>query len=343
MRDLLKPHEFQFPVPLVGILERDGNGLLKVFTLTKYETLVEFWSIDLPDQKYRKDAFGNDHEDKYLAYAERKSLLVTSGDASKDMITVHANKSHRIIPNSKIPHPIIGTQFVRVGNYFWIFGGFDPFHYLGHYTVPSNTTLIWSISKQKWINGPTLPYGFYGGCGIPLNRSTVLLLVDSFLWENEYPSCIHAWVYDFEAQKWHLQGCYDESLPYLYPLDYTWLFMTCGHTYDKEQKLKILMWIYNSFTDPVNPGTLILFENQKGRVVPHINAQMVNFFTIKVIKGMIFILSTDWNQNISVLKLVSNQTTLVQESLDFETRSRSQYLNGFGYYTLNLMALPFYK
>ena len=100
------------------------------------------------------------------------------------------------------------------------------------------------------------------------------------------------------------------------------------------------MWIYNSFTDPVNPGTLILFENQKGRVVPHINAQMVNFFTIR---GMIFILSTDWDQNISVLKLASNQTTLVQESLDFETRSRSQYLNGFGYYTLNLMALPFYK
>ena len=145
VRNLLNAHEFQFPVPLVGILERDGNGLLKVFTLTKYETLVEFWSIDLPDQKYRKDAFGNDHEDKYLAYAERKSLLVASGDASKDMITVHANKSHRIIPNSKIPHPIIGTQFVRVGNYFWIFGGFDPFHYLGHYTVPSNITLIFDM------------------------------------------------------------------------------------------------------------------------------------------------------------------------------------------------------
>ena len=45
-----RPEEFQFPVPLVGILERHGNGLMKVFTLTKYETLAEFWSIDLPNK-----------------------------------------------------------------------------------------------------------------------------------------------------------------------------------------------------------------------------------------------------------------------------------------------------
>ena len=99
------------------------------------------------------------------------------------------------------------------------------------------------------------------------------------------------------------------------------------------------MWIHDSFTGPVNPGTLILFENQKGQVIPHISAQMVNFFTIR---GMLFILSTDWNQNISLLKLASNQATIVQESLDFETLN-SQESSGFAYYSPDLIALPFYK
>ena len=90
------------------------------------------------------------------------------------------------------------------------------------------------------------------------------------------------------------------------------------------------MWIYDTYgpTSFSTPRTLILYENRKGRVINHTNARMVNFFTIQ---GMIFLLSVDWYDNVTLLNLASNQTTLLQ-TLDPGTYNDNHMFN-----------LPFYK
>ena len=334
----------KFPIPMVGLLEREGNGLLKIYTLTKSLALVENWSINLPKQKNTNtdsNLFKWQTFDKYLACPDQKTLHIISGDMNKNVIMVHSNKSHRTIPNSKIPHTKSMTDFVRVGNIFWIFGGFGGIQSV-FWDILDNKTLIWSMTKQKWLEGPILPHGFFGGCGIALNRSTVMLLVHPSKGVDEV--CIHAWIYDFQVQNWQLQNCFDENLSQLLKqtnLDQSWLLFSCGHTYGgKNHNLNILMWIYDSYVDLAssNSGTLVLFEeNRKGKIINHSSPSNINFFTLR---GMIFVLSLDWDNNINLLSLASNNTKLVlrQSSLDFGLDHRMYKSVRF-----NIMPLPFYK
>ena len=341
-----------FPIPMVGLLEREGNGLLKLYTLTKSLALVENWSINLPKQK-NTNTYSNLFKwqtfDKYLAYPDQKRLHIISGDMNKNVIMVHSNKSHRTIPNSKIPHTISMTDFVRVGNIFWIFGGLrnkkHDFGIESDWDIISNNTktLIWSMTKQKWLEGPMLPQGFFGGCGIALNRSTVMLLVHF----KNVEVCIHAWIYDFQAQKWQLQNCFDDNLSQLLKqtnLDQSGLFFSCGHTYGgKNHNLNILMWIYDSCVSS-NSGTLVLFEeNRKGKIINHSSPSNINFFTLR---GMIFVLSLDWDNNINLLSLASNNTKLVprQSSLDFGLKDLIEWSDRrYNSVRFDIMSLPFYK
>ena len=43
-------------------------------------------------------------------------------------------------------------QGVRLGNRFWILGGFKSGSW-----IPQEKTSIWTIEKEKWIQGPKIP------------------------------------------------------------------------------------------------------------------------------------------------------------------------------------------
>ena len=47
------------------------------------------------------------------------------------------------------------VQGVRLGNYFWVLGGFNSFAW-GSW-IPQEKTSIWNIEKEKWIQGPKIP------------------------------------------------------------------------------------------------------------------------------------------------------------------------------------------
>ena len=47
------------------------------------------------------------------------------------------------------------VQGVRIGNYFWVLGGFNSLAW-GSW-IPQEKTSIWTIEKEKWIQGPKIP------------------------------------------------------------------------------------------------------------------------------------------------------------------------------------------
>ena len=73
-------------------------------------------------------------------------------------------------------------------------------------------TSIWSIRKQKWFNGPTLPIRgcVVSACGVALNQTNAMVMFGQplqveFYWDeySSHPGCIHSIQFSFENLSWH--------------------------------------------------------------------------------------------------------------------------------------------
>ena len=110
------------------------------------------------------------------------------------------HNSHRTLPNTNIPnvHDTRGSTAhgLRVGKYFWIFGGVveSPNHgiFLRQYD-----TSLWHIERELWISGPKLPEKIAKSpnymCATALNSTTVIFIT------RESQSLI---IYNFENDNW---------------------------------------------------------------------------------------------------------------------------------------------
>ena len=95
---------------------------------------------------------------------------------------LHKN-SHRTIPNTEIPniHDSRGIIIhgLRVGNYFWIFGGHVPNEGEESFSIQYDTSL-WIIERELWISGPRLPELIAKNptflCATALNSTTVMFI-----------------------------------------------------------------------------------------------------------------------------------------------------------------------
>ena len=69
--------------------------------------------------------------------------------------------SHFTMENKNVLRKEVFTKsgFIRVGNYLWIFGGFQSQSILGTPKVnhDKRKTMLWHIQKQRWIWGPDVP------------------------------------------------------------------------------------------------------------------------------------------------------------------------------------------
>ena len=93
---------------------------------------------------------------------------------------------HRTIPNTNIPniHDPRGSKVhgLRVGKYFWIFGGVMPNPNPRHKPfIAQYDTSLWHIKKESWISGPKLPEKIaefpIGVCATALNSTTVVFII----------------------------------------------------------------------------------------------------------------------------------------------------------------------
>ena len=80
---------------------------------------------------------------------------------------------------------------MRLGNYFWILGGFGGDNSAW---IPQEKTSIWTIEKEKWIQGPKVPILLLHGvfCATAINSTFVMFIVmlDSIF------------TYDFTTEIW---------------------------------------------------------------------------------------------------------------------------------------------
>ena len=88
-------------------------------------------------------------------------------------------------------------QGVRLGNWFWILGGFKSGHnsFAWNFWIPQEKTSIWIIEKEKWIQGPKIPLDLLDGftfCATAINSTFVMFIgmLDSVV------------TYDFTTEIW---------------------------------------------------------------------------------------------------------------------------------------------
>ena len=93
------------------------------------------------------------------------------------------------------------------------------------------TSMMYSKSRHKWIQGPTIPNGikFVNACGLSLNRSTVLFVGVSPL---PFETTINniTITYNFKSRKWKFQ----DNLPNLMEEQSTFYHTSCAIDFGKD-------------------------------------------------------------------------------------------------------------
>jgi hypothetical protein len=87
------------------------------------------------------------------------------------------------------------VQGVRIGNYFWVLGGFKSNNLAWGSWIPQEKTSIWTIEKEKWIQGPKISLALQDGssfCATAINSTFVMFvgMLDSVI------------TYDFTTEIW---------------------------------------------------------------------------------------------------------------------------------------------
>ena len=141
---------------------------------------------------------------KVYAYTKDNQIYILSLNQQVKVL----NENHRgfDVLNSKPPIDFDGYEIknirygpgTRIMDYYWMVG-FSIYHQFGkycslfqkvnktednfvflkgHFYKFQKETYLWSISKQKWMNGPKLPLllGVEEGCLTVLNRTLVLVV-----------------------------------------------------------------------------------------------------------------------------------------------------------------------
>ena len=138
------------------------------------------------------DYFGvyHNHSIHYLSTNPNSNTIVHKIDTEKLF--------HREIKNTNIPNRHIGAKVegIRVGNFFWIIGGWE--------TTPTSTTTflpktsLWVIDREIWIDGPDiLPLlREESFCATAVNSTTVFFFIGGLVGISKVVT------YDFMSHVW---------------------------------------------------------------------------------------------------------------------------------------------
>ena len=113
------------------------------------------------------------------------------------------------------------STHVRVGNFFWLIGGsvHSSLSPISNEPIVANTnSMIWSLSKNKWLNGPDYIHGtsqmhvpiiFGYTCAVAINKTAVLFIglqdYSKSAFDELAPNDIVI-IYNFEFNIWTLQN-----------------------------------------------------------------------------------------------------------------------------------------
>ena len=146
------------------------NGSFVTYQMGK--KLPRFETNYVKLQNHRKNYAYKNTDEIFALYFEKKVEIISQDWKPK------------ILPNSQsiIEFPNADLNVVRFGtgiqtmNFYWI-AGFSFYNHNDGYYRFLKETVLWSMTKKKWIKGPRLPYllGIEEGCMTLLNRTSILI------------------------------------------------------------------------------------------------------------------------------------------------------------------------
>ena len=104
----------------------------------------------------------------FLGFFDQGKLHVVIPDGVQDMLVIEKNGTFRDLPKSSFPkksesllmdgQEINELNLVHLNNLAWVLGGY--IQELQGERLVGRQTKLWSIRKQKWFEGPTMPPNF---------------------------------------------------------------------------------------------------------------------------------------------------------------------------------------
>ena len=201
IRPVTKNARLKFLSPYVTFMALGGEGHL--FTL-KQNTDASFqydWELKLPKVP--------SHNTGFFVFNDQKAVFVISSNSNQKMTMIGGSKQHMTLANSHIIDNFYYTgSILRVGNFAMVFGGVKHIN-----NVDTNgctlTTALWSIKRQRWIQGPVLPPKIIGcsaiSTGFAFNKTNVVVLFGKELmtYKLEDDVCMDAYTFSFDTLRWN--------------------------------------------------------------------------------------------------------------------------------------------
>ena len=194
----------KFLSPYVTFMDLSGTG--RLFTL-KQNMNLSFqydWEIKLPRVPL---------DTGYFVFNDGKAVFVMSSNSNQKMTMIKGPKHHVTLSKSHIIDNFYTSgSIIRIGNFVMVFGGY--YKYLNpdklEFKPCTLSTAIWSIKRQRWIPGPSLP-GKITDCnhfptGFSVNRTVGVILAYGS------PRCIDAYTFSLDTLQWaNVKDCSIET------------------------------------------------------------------------------------------------------------------------------------
>ena len=248
----IKDTNLKFLSPYVTFMALSGKGHL--FTL-KQNTDSSFqfeWEFKLP-RVFKHDSISGPSwvtDTGYFVFNDQKAVFVISTNSNQKMTMINGQNQHMTLAKSHIIHNFyFFGSILRAGNFAMVFGGMDQ---LPSDNMVTNgctlTTALWSIKRQRWIQGPDLPPKILGcssiSTGFALNKTNVMVLfwedlyTDMFSFFGPKDACIDAYSFSFDTFQWNfVKKCLltAENIPIMR----SHTILTCTTYYDKFSRLYV--------------------------------------------------------------------------------------------------------
>ena len=245
IRPPTKDAKMKFLSPYVTFMHLGGEGHLFTLKQNPDANFKYDWELKLP--RVPEDT-------GYFVFNDRNAIFVISSNSNQKMTMINGPNQHVTLAKSHIiDNFYFFGSILRVGNFAMVFGGMDQ---LPSDNIVTNgctlNTALWSIKRQRWIQGPDLPPKILGcssiSTGFALNKTNVMVLfwedlyTDMFSFFGPKDACIDAYTFSFDTFQWNfVKKCLltAENIPIMR----SHTILTCTTYYDKFSRLYVDIFI----------------------------------------------------------------------------------------------------
>ena len=367
---------FNMPLANVLLMGKLASGDMVVLRQMDWNKFEVIWQFKVPRSKVVKEdtlhyKIITLRDLGYSIFENQGDLYIIYNDGHKDTTVIHTKINRdQIVPNSKLSGKLYYfNTLVRVGQLVWMFGGTSNYKYfdegLSHphldavehpcspkYDNENTKTVIWSIKRTRWFDGPSIPYKgcIRNACSVAINKTEVLILIGN---RRDAPGnrsgCIHLFLFSFESNSWTSSNdCVinvGQTVDKLDKFVADWtitMSLSCVSQFDKNGKMSIVVMAsqhkFYRLEYPKMTSTELQSPIDETTRVDNINCNLKSGASLFTLKNMIYlmVLVEPTKMELYLLDGVSNNFDKIQIVGNFSVEN---YLSDYG----SLMTLPFWQ